>query len=103
MRWLALILLLLAGCDRDQTALPDSSPKQDIEAKAVDFAAILSPLIDPDRLDTLNGKRAATPRLRKTCYWLNEARAQGHDPAAVIDQAHPRTLYPRSIESNPTL
>ena len=35
------------------------------EHVAADFANLLAPLIDPAKLDTLKGKRAATPRLRK--------------------------------------
>jgi hypothetical protein len=31
------------------------------------------PLINPTKLNTLKGKRAATPRLRKVCYWLETA------------------------------
>ena len=39
------------------------------EQKALDEqASILAPLIDPEKLDNLKGKRAATPRLRKACY-----------------------------------
>ena len=33
--------------------------------KAADFTNFVEPLIDPAKLDTLKGKRAATPRLRK--------------------------------------
>lgn len=57
------------------------------------FVGILAPLIDPAKLDTLKGDRAANPRLRKICYWLEEARRAGSDPAAVIDGAQVRTGY----------
>ena len=53
-----------------------------------EFAANLAPLLDPAKLDSLKGKRAATPRLRKICYWLEMARREGRDPGEVIDQAH---------------
>ena len=46
---------------------------------AADFANFLAPLIDPAKLDTLKGKRAATPRLRKACYWLQMAHISGFD------------------------
>jgi hypothetical protein len=46
---------------------------------AADFANFLAPLIDPSKLDTLKGKRAATPRLRKACYWLQMAHISGFD------------------------
>ena len=52
------------------------------------FAGNLAPLLDPAKLDSLKGKRAATPRLRKACYWLEMARREGRDPGEVIDQAH---------------
>ena len=53
-----------------------------------EFAAKLAPLLDPAKLDSLKGKRAATPRLRKICYWLEMARREGRDPGEGIDQAH---------------
>jgi hypothetical protein len=53
-----------------------------------EFAANLAPLLDPAKLDSLKGKRAATPRLRKICYWLEMARREERDPREVIDQAH---------------
>ena len=45
-------------------------------------------LVDPAKLDTLKGERAANPRLRKICYWLETARRSGEDPGAVIAEAH---------------
>ena len=56
-----------------------------------EFAANLAPLIDPAKLDSLKGKRAATPRLRKACYWLEMARREGRGPGEIIDQAHAQT------------
>jgi hypothetical protein len=50
--------------------------------------AILTPLVDTARLDTLKGERAANPRLRKICYWLESARRSGHDPGVIIIEAH---------------
>jgi hypothetical protein len=58
---------------------------------AADFANFLAPLIDPAKLDTLKGKRAATPRLRKACYWLQMAHISGFDAGEIIDQAHAQT------------
>ena len=49
------------------------------EHVAAYFANLLAPLIDPAKLDTLKGKRAATPRLRKACYWLQMAHVSGFD------------------------
>lgn len=57
------------------------------------FVGIVAPLIDPAKLDTLKGDRAANPRLRKICYWLEEAQRAGDDPDAVIEGAQVRTGY----------
>ena len=62
-----------------------------------EFAANLAPLLDPAKLDSLKGKRAATPRLRKVCYWLEMARREGRAPGEVIDQAH-ALLTPHSAK-----
>ena len=70
--------IIITGCKSGRTAT--APPKQD------KYAAIIAPLIDPAKLDTLAGKRAATPRLRKVCYWLEMARRDGRDPAKVIRQ-----------------
>ena len=45
-----------------------------------------APLIDPAKLDTLKGERAATPRLRRIMYWLRLAQRDGFDPATLIDE-----------------
>ena len=50
-------------------------------------AEILAALTDPEKLDSLKGKRAATPRLRKSCYWLEAARREGLEPAGLIEAA----------------
>ena len=91
---LALLLLTLAtGCRQDQsTTATTTNPEVRAEYQdARDFPAIVAPLIDPAKLDGLEGKRAATPRLRKACYWLEAARRDGHDIGEVIDQAHAAT------------
>ena len=48
---------------------------------------IIAPLIDPAKIATLKGKRAANRRLRLVCYHLEMARRNGHDPAEVIRKA----------------
>ena len=81
--WL-LTLLFLVGCK--ESTQPKNAPQKPSEAPteasveriteehvAADFANLLAPLIDPEKLDTLKGKRAVTPRLRKACYWLQMA------------------------------
>ena len=50
-------------------------------------AEILASLTDPAKLDALKGKRAATPRLRKSCYWIEAARREGQDPVKLIESA----------------
>jgi hypothetical protein len=56
-------------------------------AQHVAVNAIAS-LTDPQKLATLRSDRAANDRLLKCVYWLNHARAEGQDPATIIDQAH---------------
>ena len=85
--WL-LTLLFLVGCK--ESTQPQNAPQKPSEAPteasveciteehvAADFAKLLAPLINPEKLDTLKGKRAATPRLRKACYWLQMAPISG--------------------------
>ncbi|MDB4405352.1 hypothetical protein N9199_02190, partial [bacterium] len=99
--WL-LTLLFLVGCK--ESTQPQNAPQKPSEAPAevpvaklkeehaaADFANLLAPLIDPEKLDTLKGKRAATPRLRKACYWLQMAHTAGFDIGEIIDQAHAQT------------
>lgn len=50
-------------------------------------AARVAPLIDPARIATLRGERAANDRLLKALYWLDEARNAGEIPAEVIAEA----------------
>ena len=96
--WL-LTLLFLVGCK--ESTQPQNAPQKPSEAPtgasveriteehvAADFAKLLAPLIDPEKLDTLKGKRAATPRLRKACYWLQMAHIWGFDIGEIIDQVH---------------
>ncbi|MDB4556763.1 hypothetical protein N9005_05860 [Akkermansiaceae bacterium] len=95
---LFLSLIILTGCK--DTPSVNTPPERPTEASverlkedhvAADFANFLAPLIDPAKLDTLKGKRAATPRLRKACYWLQMAHISGFDTGEVIDQAHAQT------------
>ena len=87
---LFLSLFILTGCK--EPTQPQNTPQKPSEAPteasvaqlkeehvAADFANLLAPLIDPAKLDTLKGKRAATPRLRKACYWLQMAHTAGFD------------------------
>ena len=99
---LFLSLFILTGCkDTPSASKPPEAPVEapteasveciTEEHVAADFANLLAPLIDPAKLDTLKGKRAATPRLRKACYWLQMAHAAGFDTGEIIDQAHVQT------------
>ena len=85
-----LILLPLWSCE-PQTAPAErrsiASPAGSVSGHVLKIA----PLIDPGKLETLTGKRAATPRLRKACHWLEMARRDGHDLAEIINQAHAAT------------
>jgi len=44
-------------------------------------------LIDPAKLATLHGERAANRRVLKCVYWLNDARVRGLAPETIIDEA----------------
>ena len=85
---LFLSLFILTGCkDTPSASTPPEAPVEapteasveciTEEHVAADFAKLLAPLINPEKLDTLKGKRAATPRLRKACYWLQMAPISG--------------------------
>lgn len=51
-------------------------------APSVDASrAALVALCDPAKIATLEGDRAANPRVRKIAYWLEVARLEGRDPA----------------------
>jgi hypothetical protein len=45
----------------------------------------LTSLCDPAKIATLEGDRAANPRVRKIAYWLEVARRDGRDPRAEMD------------------
>ena len=76
--FLVLVAAMVLGCDKAEVVKV---------AKPSPQASILAPLIDPAKLDTLAGERAATPRLRKACYWLEVARSEGAEPLEVIEAA----------------
>ena len=71
------------------SATPPSVPTADHETieKAI---SVLAPLIDPAKLDTLTGKRAATPRLRKACHWIEDGRRAGAGVNFIIERAQRR-------------
>jgi hypothetical protein len=55
-------------------------------AAATDASRIaLVSLCDPAKIATLEGDRAANPRVRKIAYWLEVARQSGRDPRAEMD------------------
>ena len=94
-----LTLLILCGCKDNQQAsqAPQNPSETFTEATTTaewkgyalgDFVDILTPILDPAKLDTLKGKRAATPRLRKACYWLQTAHTNGFDIGEIIDLSH---------------
>ena len=53
-----------------------------------DHTRKIAPLIDHRKLDSLEGKRAATPRLRKASYWLEIARRDGCELKEVLAMAN---------------
>jgi hypothetical protein len=64
-----------------------TGPLRAEEEKVTRFVEILVPLIDPAKLDTLKGDRAANRRLRLIAYRLEAARREGSTPEVVIDSA----------------
>jgi hypothetical protein len=103
MRFIGLLAVLcLNGCN--EVELPSKVQQgQAVNQKAINLPAILAPLIDPAKLDSLKGKRAATPRLRKACYWLEMARRDGDDLATVLDEAHALTGHHKPERMMPLL
>jgi len=83
---LFLSLLILTGCRNTPSA--STLLKTPAEAlNASEFTTVLAPLIDPAKLDTLKGKRAATPRLSRAYYWHQMAHVNGFDAGEMIDQS----------------
>ena len=89
--FLALVALLVFVSCRDDSSIGTLTREDAIEKVSSRFPAIVAPLIDPVKLDTLKGKRAATPRLRKACYWLEMAKRDGNDLEIVLDESHALT------------
>jgi hypothetical protein len=87
---LAALVPFLASCRETSRDAPQATQETVRVSPAVE---ILAPLIDPAKLDTLKGKRAANRRLRLVCYHLETARRDGEDPAEVIDQAQESLGY----------
>ena len=57
-----------------------------------DHSSRIASLIDRSKLSTL-GQRAANPRVQKAVYWLAMARAEGQQPAEVLDRAVAQAGY----------
>jgi hypothetical protein len=76
---LLLFLCLFAPCCGRQ-------PASQTVAIDSDAPALIKPLIDPAKLATL-GDRGANERIQKITAILYEAKAGGHDPAAVAGKA----------------
>ena len=54
---------------------------------------VIAPLIDPAKLDSLKGDRAANRRLRLICYHIETSRRAGDDPGDIIAQAQDALGY----------
>lgn len=70
-----------------QKATESEKPNAGIQC----FSQILEPLVDAKKLDALAGKRAATPRIRKACYWFEIALREGLSSIDAIAQIHKLT------------
>ena len=89
-----ILLFLISGlgfqsCREEAKRVGQYESEDPVERQAVmDHAKILAPLINHQKLDSLKGKRAATPRLRKASYWLEIARRDGFELNEVLSQAN---------------
>lgn len=89
---LVAVLVSLTACKSrqditagEQSRAPqEATPSEQTNTEIQHYSLILEPLVDTEKLDALAGKRAATPRLRKACYWLERARREGLHPLDVI-------------------
>ena len=95
-------LFLFASCKSKTTENTEQSRVKE-QASLCKHAPILAPLIDPAKLDTIQGKRAATPRLRKACYWLETALRDDKDPTKVIQRAQSITGYQNEARAQAVL
>ncbi len=96
--WLLTLLALCSCKDSQQKPKAPQKPSETLSETTAqpntgsyskaDLVSNLTPLIDPAKLDTLKGKRAATPRLRKACYWLQIAHKNGFDVGQIIDLSY---------------
>jgi hypothetical protein len=92
----ALLLLGISACSSREIVQGDGTPTasiEDVAAPRIGCESILASLIDPAKLDTLRGDRAANSRLRKISYWIAFDRAQGGDPAQLIGNAQALANY----------
>lgn len=73
--------------DQPQAApqVPAPAPAQEFNQHTVETAiTAISFQVSPERLDRLRSDRAANPRLRKACYWLEAARRAGSESLDTI-------------------
>jgi SpoVK/Ycf46/Vps4 family AAA+-type ATPase len=88
-------------------AVPAAVPKQSsAPATPSTESRILADLIDPAKLATLRGDRAANSRLRKTAYWIELAGRSGQDIERVFREAQRLAAYentPRAEEDRTSL
>jgi hypothetical protein len=93
------LLVLAAPCSRPEQKPAGKAPPGSIEAIAAEVVrvdnstAVIASLIDPAKLETLKGDRAANNRLRKVAYWLENAQREGDDLGHLIDEAQAHVGY----------
>jgi len=75
------------------TGLPAARLNNPADWVSLRHVEIITALIDPVKLDTLKGDRAANGRLRKVCYWLKDAEKSGSEPGATLEDAQQRAGY----------
>jgi len=96
----ALLILFQAPC----TCFPSAVEVPALGSPATKLAAstytipprsvrILAGLVDPKKVDTLQGNRAANSRLRKICCWLAGSRNNGADAGVTLVLAQQKAGY----------
>ncbi|MEM9235201.1 MAG: hypothetical protein AAGB14_00380 [Verrucomicrobiota bacterium] len=87
--FVAVVFLSLVACRKETVSVEyGETLKSEDGLSYKQTKEIVTHLIDPAKLDTLKGKRAANRRLRLICYHLQMADRAGFPPEHVMFAAH---------------
>lgn len=90
-----------SGHENLSVTAPISAPVSGADAALSIEAKALANLIDPLKLASLKGDRAANSRFCKIAYWLESTRRSGQDPDVAIRQAQLLAGYASSPRAEP--